>query len=267
MALDSIPPNMKVRPNAWHRRVMEFAVHDAGRAKLEAGQCIRLYDGSYQFVQYVNSSGAYIVPLSSITREIAGHQASFTGGGRTISASSLVEVVNPLVMGGNSQEYRRYVRMSRSLAEGTLMASAEGKAGTTFDSFDDTTYHDPGSDLDEADGHTVLTDSETDAQSGDSMAKAKKAKKAASKGNREAAPKKVRDCACGCKTETTGYFAPGHDARYHGWIKKLADGRLQRNGKDAKSGEQVVSAGVLNKMGLVAKGDGFKATTPEWYKD
>lgn len=41
--------------------------------------------------------------------------------------------------------------------------------------------------------------------------------------------KTVRECGCGCKDETMSYFVPGHDARYKGWMKKLADGRLSQD--------------------------------------
>lgn len=259
-----VPKGYRVRPDAW---LSNFRITSPER-KLQPGDCIKMYDGSYHFIQYVNSSGAYTVPLSAIAKEIKGHQVEFTSGGRTISAYSAVEVVNPLVMGGNSHEFRRYVKMAQSLREGAPMVDVEGKPGAMLGEFDHTQPHDPGSDLSDTDGHTVLTESELAAREGGQMAKKKAAKgKANGASKREKTPAKVRNCACGCGAETTGHFAPGHDARYHGWIKKLADGRIQRNGKDAKSGEQVISTPVLNKMGLTAKGDGFKATTPEWYKD
>lgn len=263
--LATIPKGMKVNHDAWVARQFSFTSPDR---KLQTGDCIKYVDGSFHFIQYVNSSGAYAVPLSSITREIKGHEAQFTSGGRTISAYAVCEVINPLQMGGNSHEYRRYVRMVRSLEEGTLMVNVEGKMGVTFDEFDSTPYHDPISDLDEAVGHTVLTEAEIDARSKEGKMAKKAAAKRAGNGatKREKTPAKVRNCTCGCGTETTGYFAPGHDARFHGWTKKLADGRIQRNGKDAKSGEAVVPTSVLNKLNLVAKGEGFKATTPEYYK-
>lgn len=210
--------------------------------------------GDYHLVQYVNSSGAYAVALSSVTRQIGGRDISFTAGGRTISAYSIVEIVNPLVMGGNSQEYQRYVRMVEASGKADISV-----AGTTFDSFDSTELPVGADNLDD-------TDSIPTVKGMTAMAKAAKAKAPKTAKAREKTPKTVRNCVCGCGTETTGYFAPGHDARYHGWITKLADGRIQRNGKDAKSGEQIVGAALLNKMGLVAKGEGFKANSPEFYK-
>lgn len=40
--------------------------------------------------------------------------------------------------------------------------------------------------------------------------------------------KKLRDCVCGCGTQTGGLFAPGHDARLHAWQKRIkADPKLE----------------------------------------
>ena len=46
----------------------------------------------------------------------------------------------------------------------------------------------------------------------------------------------------------------------------MADGRIDGKGKLVTTGESTIPAAVLKKLGLVAKGDGFKATTPEYYK-
>jgi len=40
-------------------------------------------------------------------------------------------------------------------------------------------------------------------------------------------PKTVRKCFCGCGEETMSYFAPGHDGRFHGLMKKLARGDVK----------------------------------------
>ncbi len=256
--------------NPDHPGMAIFSETGAADRGLRAGDVIRQFDRSFHFVQYVNSSGAYVVPLSAITRMIVGQEVAFTAGGKTISARSGVEIVNPLAMGGNSPEYARYVRMVRSLEEGGdssgARAMAKRKATGPAVSLSDFDPEDM-EPIDLTGGHEVGLESETPAIEGEE-GMAKKAKSGKAKAaKREKATKTVRNCVCGCGTETTGYFAPGHDARYHGWVKKLADGRIQRNGKDAKSGEQVIGASVLNKMGLVAKGDGFKANTPEFYKD
>ncbi len=225
------------------------------KAPLAQGDVFRDMDGDFHLVQYVNSSGAYAVPLSAITRSIGGKEIGFTAGGRTLSVYSVVHVVPPLAMGGNSPEYKRYVTMvQRSGKAGTL--PSDKFKGVTYERFDETAL---------PDGHIGDGDEETVSSEGDSdMAKTKKK---AAKAKRVKPTKTVRACACGCGGETTGYFNPGHDAKLHGWVKKLADGRIQKNGKDAKSGEQIVPASVLNKLKLVAKGDGFKATAEHFYKD
>jgi hypothetical protein len=46
----------------------------------------------------------------------------------------------------------------------------------------------------------------------------------ASANKKERPPKTVRSCACGCGEETLGYFAPGHDARFKGWLRKIEKG-------------------------------------------
>jgi hypothetical protein len=224
---------------------------------LRAGDVFRDTEGRYHYVQYVNSSGAYAVPLAAVTRTIAGQAINFTAGGRTISVYSVVAVIPPLAMGGNSPEYRRYAIMaSKSAAIGKGATLSDDFQGVTYGEFDETEL---------VEGHTTELDAATAPTEEGKVAKKAKAK--ANGAAKAKAPKEVRNCVCGCGTETTGYFAPGHDARYHGWVKKLADGRIGRNGKDAKSGEQTVSMSLLNKMGLVASGDGFKAKTAEFYKD
>lgn len=59
-------------------------------------------------------------------------------------------------------------------------------------------------------------------------------------------PKTVRKCYCGCGEETTSFFAPGHDARWHGWVKKLASGVLK---PEDLTGQQKKSLGELKKAG------------------
>lgn len=35
------------------------------------------------------------------------------------------------------------------------------------------------------------------------------------------------DCKCGCGGKTGGSFSVGHDARYYGWLKKVAAGNME----------------------------------------
>lgn len=237
---------------------------------LKDGDCIRMFDGTFHFVQYVNSSGAYAVPLATLKRDIKGATIAFTAGGRTISSHAIVEKVNPLLMGGSSPEYGRYVRMARALgkAKGTVARMGDESGGAGFGSFDTDDIDSAdlqAAEIVEAEGQSAGDGTVTpNNKAGKSMAKKAKAATAAKK---DKATKTVRKCACGCGGETTGYFVPGHDARFHGWIKKLADGRIDATGKDVKSGEKVIGAAVLKSLTLVKSGDGFKAKTPEYYKE
>lgn len=38
------------------------------------------------------------------------------------------------------------------------------------------------------------------------------------------AEKTIKKCRCGCGGDTKGMFAPGHDARFYGWAKKIVAG-------------------------------------------
>lgn len=42
------------------------------------------------------------------------------------------------------------------------------------------------------------------------------------------AKKADRECACGCGGATGGYFIPGHDARFKGWLLKIERGQAKR---------------------------------------
>ncbi len=81
------------------------------------------------------------------------------------------------------------------------------------------------------------------------------ATKKAEKPLKKAAPaKEAAPCHCGCGRDTFGKagFAPGHDARVHGWGKKIADGRL-------------TFAGINKELNPEIKDKGVAATT--WLKE
>lgn len=232
---------------------------------LKPGEVFRDIEGAFHLVQYVNTSGAYAVPLASNIRQIGDKTVSFTSGGKTISVWSTVERVDPLSMGGNSQEYRRYVKMVAALEEQGMAsrrkappANAPGVGFSDFDSSSLTELESLAND-----GHSDGDDSATPESEG-STDMAKKAAKAA-KVKKVKTPRTVRNCACGCGGETTGYFVPGHDARMHGWIKKLGDGRIDINGKDAKSGEKIIPNAVLKSLVLTKTAKGAKAGAPHFW--
>lgn len=57
-------------------------------------------------------------------------------------------------------------------------------------------------------------------------AAAKAAKTPGANGKERApkAPKELKACFCGCGETTGGYFVPGHDARFKGWLLKIEKG-------------------------------------------
>jgi len=58
--------------------------------------------------------------------------------------------------------------------------------------------------------------------------------------------KTVRKCFCGCGEETMGFFAPGHDGRFHGTMKKLERGEIEP--KDIRKAQAEV-IGPFKKFG------------------
>ena len=60
------------------------------------------------------------------------------------------------------------------------------------------------------------------------------------------APKELHECLCGCGEMVGGRFRMGHDARYHGWLNKLASG-MSVEDVNKKSGT-AVNRDVLNAL-------------------
>lgn len=58
-------------------------------------------------------------------------------------------------------------------------------------------------------------------------AKAKAKKTAAKESPAPRAPKPTGACLCGCGSETKRNFAPGHDARVYGWIRRQEKANLK----------------------------------------
>lgn len=79
-------------------------------------------------------------------------------------------------------------------------------------------------------------------------APAKKAAPAAAKQKKEAVQ---NPCTCGCGTMTGGNFAPGHDARVHGWGKKIAAGLMKYGDVPASAQKYLKEHGV--KQGIAVK--------------
>ncbi len=65
---------------------------------------------------------------------------------------------------------------------------------------------------------------------------------------KEKEPVVMKPCACGCATQVAKTFATGHDARVHGWMKKIADGRMKFSEIDTK--DQAVAIKYIKAQGI-----------------
>lgn len=85
----------------------------------------------------------------------------------------------------------------------------------------------------ESDSETGEAEKEKEKEMATAVAKKTVTKAVAKKAPAKAATKKavvekvMQPCTCGCGTPTGSLFAPGHDARVHGWGKKINDGRMK----------------------------------------
>lgn len=65
------------------------------------------------------------------------------------------------------------------------------------------------------------------AQEEDGVAKTKTVKAPKAKAEKkEKAVVTLKPCGCGCGEKVTRTFRPGHDARYYGWLKRVANGKM-----------------------------------------
>jgi len=73
------------------------------------------------------------------------------------------------------------------------------------------------------------------------------AKKAVAK--KAAEPKVQNPCICGCGTMVNKNFAPGHDARVHGWAKKIERGEMKFSDINTKDSARAVKF-IKTEMGV-----------------
>jgi hypothetical protein len=84
--------------------------------------------------------------------------------------------------------------------------------------------------------------------------KAKSATRAA--GRTKSAPKVPKPCHCGCGQQTGGYFVPGHDARFKGWLLQIERGEATAEDllpKKVRDQYTWVSSGVKSDEGVMGK--------------
>ena len=78
------------------------------------------------------------------------------------------------------------------------------------------------------------------------------------KAPREKKEKVIKDCLCGCGGQTGGRFCPGHDAKFHGWAKKIQRGEMKFSEVPATAQKALKAEGVT--QGVLEKKE-EKATT------
>lgn len=92
-----------------------------------------------------------------------------------------------------------------------------------------------------------------------SQSKAAKTKRA----RKDAAPKEMKPCACGCGEMTAGYFVPGHDAKFKSWLLKIERGTHVLHGYDKTKDQEItpLPLKVQNQFKWVKRGEGYIPTT------
>lgn len=101
----------------------------------------------------------------------------------------------------------------------------------------------------EVSGHTPPQKKETEMKNATKPAKAEKAVKEVKpkevKEKKAPVEKVINDCQCGCGGKTGSKFVPGHDARFHGWEKKIARGEMKFSEIPASAAKIMKSAGIV----------------------
>lgn len=186
---------------------------------LEAGTIIRMTrNGPPYRVVSVSPSRAYCIPVNG---KAAGPDVE-AGGGVNISPCAYVEVIRGDL---NEAEKQRRARMERERAEkeAPLSGATGNDAHSTEASMSASAMP----------VRKSTTQANKERRAGLASRKAAIPRKLSgaaarsAKSGRAKTPKTVRKCFCGCGEETMGYFAPGHDGRFHGLMKKLERGEIE----------------------------------------
>lgn len=203
---------------------------------LKAGTVVRDVSGRLYFVAMVNQSRARILPLEA-------------GEPMDISPRAPLPTIDINTLTDN--QFRRFDTMAKTRATATATVPAadttataqQGAALPIATAADiaagiDSTDHTTDEDTDMAATKTRLRKLAVKPEStatplGQTKTKTAKtakpavAAKTAGKGAIAKATTTVKKCACGCGDETTGFFVPGHDARFKGWLLKIERGQAQ----------------------------------------
>lgn len=232
---------------------------------LVVGQIIRMLNGKIYRVESVSSSRAYCIPIHQGKIRTAEVSADTTDpgdvpGAINISPNSYVEVIEAdnleEALSGSKPQPAQAAKANPSAlnrqgrdAMGSVSSIPVASSRSTVDKNKDRRQSLARK---RADKHAGLPGTGATRKLAGAAARAV--------ANKKPKPAKtVRACACGCGTETMSYFAPGHDARMHGLIKKLADGRMQPKDYQYPS--------VIKKLDLVETKTGFKAKNPHFWEE
>jgi hypothetical protein len=170
---------------------------------LKPGELIRMIPGGPPYrVESVTESRAYCLPIRAV-KAAEGETDVSPVGGVNISPRAYVERITEqdLLKPKPEKEKEETVHMASTAA-----IPMSGKSSRSRDK------------------ERKASLSSRRAAAIPSSSKRKLAGAAARSAARPKMQKTVRDCACGCGEETMSYFAPGHDGRWHGWMKKIAAG-------------------------------------------
>ncbi len=210
---------------------------------LKVGELIRLYTGGPIYkVSTVNHSRAYCIPLKNKVVKVktlnpetgAAESREFDrpDDGISIAVMSLVTRVTEEEAQSSADPVNK--RPQPKVSEGKVMASASAipVAGKSTRER-------------EKDRRSVQARKREGRAAGIPGGSRTSDRKATPK-----APKTVRKCFCGCGEETMSYFVPGHDARFHGWLKQIEKGKA--------APEKLLTKAQRDAVGPFKKrGDGF----------
>jgi len=237
-------------PSAWASRPIA--------SLLQQGEIIRMVpNGPPYRVEMVNESRAYCVPLKGQQRvarvgegEAEIREFESLGGGVSISPRAIVERIDERDL-DESERQRNKRKQEVNQSGETTMATASAIPVAEKSARGREKVRKAALARKRADKHAGLPGT---------GGKRKLAGAAArSAGTKKKVVKTVRSCACGCGEETMSYFAPGHDGRWHGWMKKIAGG--------ADPAEVIPSKKVRDSYTFKSNGKGGKVPTLDYRGD
>lgn len=223
------------------------------------------HDSRLWRVGLVNTSRARLDPLSGsvvIADPTSGRSFNSYGSSVNVSPNAYMDILDPVVV-LDGTALARFIRMEENEA-----AMADGGANGELDferrpvaaDFSDNSLIVPPADFEEvvymANGavSAIPQGAANKAKNKARMAALKDKKETRAVGKAKSAPKNPKPCHCGCGNQTGGFFYPGHDARFKGWLLQIergeetADKLLKKSVRDQY---QWVKSGLKGEDGTV----------------